>query len=229
MEIKVDFYARSSESHPNLRGFANLTVGGIKIDNVAITETDVGMGKKRINWQVPSRPVENNEGKTIYIPCFEIKGSEEKSQDAGKIISSIRGTIEEAMKAEPNEFKAQSATKEVEVEYDQEKVTSYTNPVQSDNNPNLRAFASIYVGSILRINNVALTEYEKDGQSQAGLNFMSRQVQNKEGNQEYKEQVYPIVKGMREKMKEATVNSYFYEMKQQEKQNVKQKSEGEEM
>ena len=240
MEVKVDLFARKSEKHPELVGFANLTVGGIRIENVAIKQSvgeAVGeMGKRKYSFQVPSRNtgLKDEQGKDKYVKCFEISPKAENAADGGKLVNGIRKAIEAAVKAPTNEYKAQSASVEVDIPYDQNHITSYVNLASSEKDENLRGFASIYVGSILRINDVALKEFTNKETKErfASINFPSRDTgkQDANGLPEYKENVYPIVKGMRQNMVDACVNAWSYEnnmAKKQEKEKVK--SQGEEM
>lgn len=235
MEVKVDLFARKSEKHPELVGFANLTVGGIKIENVAIKQTVGKMGKKEYNFQVPSRNtgLKDEQGKDKYVKCFEISPKQENAADGGKLVNGIRKAIEAAVKTEPNEYKAQSATVEVDIPYDQDHITSYVNLASSEKDEHLRGFASIYVGSILRINDVALKEFENKETHEpfASINFPSRDTGKVEnGMPKYEENVYPIVKGMRQNMVDACVNAWSYENNMAKKQEQeKEKSQGEEM
>lgn len=236
MKIKANIREVQSEKNPNFRGYATLTIGDMVIKDVAVSNvpSKTKEGETFIGFSLPQRTyqVKNEETgveETKYSPIVEIKS--EKEEDTKKLVSSIRKTLSETFSQEPNEYGFKEKENEVDIPYDPSKVTAYATPRTSEKNENLRAFANVYVGNVVRINDMAVTEgTAKDGTKFLSTNMPQRSYQDKEGVKKWEDQVFPTSKDLRVAINDKVKESYDYAMnRENEKTEEAKEPEGEEL
>ena len=191
-----------SESRPNLRALASITLGGIRIDNIRVEER--GQDKKYLFADLPTRKGQNKEGENTYYDLISFYPGDEHK--ASKLKRAIQNAI---IKAYEGQERTTKVEKETDFEIDKEKVKAYINPVKSEK---IKGAGTIYYGDILSIKPVYLKEIEnkETGNKANVINLEARK--DKDGN--YKEIVYPIETGLRAKMINACEDSYEKHLEQ---------------
>lgn len=193
--IKGNVTKVESESTPSLKALANITIGGVKIDNIKVSERS---GYTFVDF--PNRKGEDKNGETMYRDIVRFYPNDEEK--AKKLKNAISNCILNAFKEAD---KTVQFEKETSFQIDKSKVGAYINPIES---AKAQGVGTIYYGDILAIQPVFLKDKY--------INFESRQ--NKEG--EYKEIVYPIETGLKGKMYQAALNSYLYNCGQRSSNNL---------
>ena len=229
MKIKVEVRERQSEKDKSLRGFADISLGDVVIKDVAIKEFNgKNEGETYYGFQMPnSRSYEKEDGTRAYIPAVEIKST--KEEDTKKLVSELRKTISQAMNTEPNEFGKKVCEGEIDFDYNKESIKTYVTPFASENNPNLRAFATAYIGNIVKINDIAMSEYtnKETNEQFTGINFPSKKIE-KDGETKFQEKVFTVGEGMRKALVSSIEENYLSELEKEKAQNQEQSKEEEE-
>lgn len=229
MKIKVEIRERQSEKDPKLRGFADLTLGDVVIKDVAVKEFNgKNEGETYYGFQMPnSRSYEKEDGTRAYIPAVEIKST--KEEDTKKLVSELRNAISIAMTTKPNEFGKNVYESEMDFDYNKDNIKTYVTPFASENNPNLRAFATAYVGNVVKINDIAMSEYtnKETNEQFTNINFPSKKIE-KDGETKFQEKVFTVGEGMRKALVSSIEENYLSELEKEKTQNQEQSKEEEE-
>ena len=229
MKIKVEVRERQSEKDKFLRGFADISLGDVVIKDVAIKEFNgKNEGETYYGFQMPnSRSYEKEDGNRVFVPAVEIKST--KEEDTKKLVSELRKTISQAMNTEPNEFGKKVCEGEIDFDYNRESIKTYVTPFASENNPNLRAFATAYIGNIVKINDIAMSEYtnKETNEQFTGINFPSKKIE-KDGETKFQEKVFTVGEGMRKALVSSIEENYLSELEKEKAQNQEQSKEEEE-
>lgn len=223
LKIKAEIRKVEKEGS-NLKGFADLTIAGIVIKDVAVKEMDSKEGKYFVFEMPLANKYENSKGEMVYIHTADLSCKD--SEQEKNLIKEVRKVITNAMLSEkPNEYGRYVAEKEAGIEYDKDFVLSYANPINADNYPSLRAIGTVYVGGVLRLNQVRLTEYfdQEKNADYFNVNFSSKKFEKEEAGTvkvEYKEEVFPIEPGLRKKIASSMQEAYIKELEKEAKETT---------
>lgn len=216
LKIKVDLRKVESEKNPELKGFADLTIGGIVIRDVAVKTKKTEKGEI-VNFDMPtSRKYETQDGETKYVSAVEISN---KNEDVKKsIIREIRKALISALTEEkPNEYGKYTIERDTDITYNSDNITSFVNPVSTEKDTSLKGFATMYIGGVLKLNDIAIRELQNN---ETGEYFkviqMPQKAVVKDEETTYKDKVFPVEPGLRTKMKESIEESYEKEIMQDE-------------
>lgn len=238
MKIKVEVREATSEKDEKLRGFADLNIGDIVIKDVAVKEFESkeNEGETYFGFQMPTsrsyeKTLEDGTKEKVYIPAVELI----KKKDTIELVKNIRECITQAMtNSEVNEHGKKVAESTMEILYDNSLIKAFARPIESENRPNLKASATVYVGNIVKINDVLLTEGTKEnGEKFSGISFPTSKPYEKEledGTKEkvYQEKVFTIGEGMRNAIKDKIEENYLEVLEKQSKENESKEQEDEE-
>ncbi len=241
MKIKVEVKEERSEKDEKLRGFADLTLGDVVIKGVAVKEFESkeNEGETYFGFQMPTsrsyeKEKEDGTKEKVFIPAITLKGKEEK--DTKELVKNIRDCITQAItSSETNEHGKKVVEGEIDLDYDKDKIIAYARPIESENRPNLKASASVYLGNIVKINDVLLTEGTKEnGEKFSGISFPTAKPYEKtleDGTKEkvYPEKVFTIGEGMRNAIKEKIEESYLEILEKQSKEEEQKQEEEEDL
>ena len=231
MKIKVEVRERQSEKDPKLRGSADVTLGDVVIKDVAVKEFEDKFSEGQGSYygvQMPSsRSYEKDDGTRVYVPAVEIKSA--KEEDTKKIQKEVREIVSQAMTVEPNEYGKKVCEGEIDFDYNKDNIKTYVTPFASENNPNLRAFATAYIGNIVKINDIAMTEYtnKETNEQFTNINFPSKKIE-KDGEIKYQEKVFTVGEGMRKNLISSIEENYLSELEKDQTQNQEHETEEEE-
>lgn len=214
LKIKAEIRKVEKEGS-NLKGFADLTIAGVVIKDVAVKEMDSKEGKYFVFEMPLANKYENSKGEMVYIHTADLSCKD--SEQEKNLIKEVRKVITNAMLSkEPNEYGRYVAEKDTGIEYDKDFILSYANPINVDNYPSLRATGTVYVGGVLRLNQVRLTEYfdQEKNVDYFNVNFPSKKFE-KDGETLYKEEVFPIEQGLRKKIASSMQEAYINELEKE--------------
>lgn len=216
LNIKVELKKINKEDS-NLKGFADITLAGVTIKDIAVKEIPTDKGTI-VTFSIPNiDKYEDKEGNMKYIKSVSLNNKQDN------LISEIRKALQKALTSnEINEYGRNVVNYETNIEYDKNYIKSYIKPLSFENNPYIKATGRVLVGGILALNNVRLNE----GISKEGNEFQSISVPEKKVNQEYKPLVY-LDKNLREKIKDNLFSEYNKETK--ENQNEVEEPEEDEI
>lgn len=208
LNIKVELRKINKEDS-NLKGFADITLAGVTIKDVAVKKIPT-KGGKIVAFDMPNiDKYQDKEGNMKYIKSVSLNSKKDN------LIPEIRKALLEALTSnETNEYGKTVINHETYIEYDKDYVKSYIRPLSFENNPYIKATSRVLVGGVLALNNVRLNE----GVSKEGNEFQSISVPEKKIEQDYKPLVY-LDKDLREKIKDNLVTEYNKETKEQEANN----------
>lgn len=218
LNVKVEFKEVNKENS-NLKGFADITLAGVTVKNVAIKEIQTKKGTL-ITFDAPNiDKYEDKEGAMHYIKSVTF------NEDKQGLMTEIRKAIIEAINStETNEYGKKVVTHETKIEYDKDFVKSYVRPLTFENNPYLKAQSKVYVGGVLSINNVNLAQgVSKDGKDFEAINFPETKVE-KDGNTSYKPLVYAD-KELMPKIKDSVISEYNKEQEQNKSEEESEEDE----
>lgn len=235
MNIKVEVREATSEKDAKLRGFADLNIGDVVIKDVAIKEFESkeNEGETYFGFQMPTsrfyeKEKEDGTKEKVYIPAVELKCT--KAEDTKKLVKEVRKLITQAMDySEKNEYgKKVCFNDDFALDYNKDKITAFVNPVNNENRPNLKGFATVYLGNVVKINDISITEGTKEnGEKFTGINMPSK-VREIDGEKKFKEKVFPVGKGMRKAVVQAIEESYLETLEKQSKEEEQKQEEDEE-
>lgn len=208
-----------SEKFPNLKALGSVQIGGIVIDNVRVVEREYEKdGEKRTGTFVdfPQHKGKDKDGqdKWSLIASF---GNSQNEELGEKIKKAVISTVLEAYKSKE---KTSKFFKETDIEYDNDKVNAYIRPVDSEK---IKGEGSIYYGNILTINPVFLKEGVSKESGEKTLFISLEQRKDKENN--YRDIVYPVEKGLRAKFNEVCINSYNKNLEAKQEQGKEEKED----
>lgn len=212
LKIKVELRKAESEKNPELRGFADVTMGGFVIRDVAVKEKETEKGPI-VNFDMPNaRKYQTEEGKTQYISAVEIANKDDNIKS--NIIREVRKALTDALaQTEANEYGRFVSERETTINFDEEHITSFVKPVETEKDESLKGFATVYIGGVLKLNDIAVREFQN---SETGETFnaiqMPQKAVEKDGETTYKDKVFPIETGLRGKLKESIMNAYTEEI-----------------
>lgn len=226
LKIKADFREAKSEKNPELRGFADLALGGYVIKGVAVKERTTDKGTI-INFDLPQRKYEQD-GEVKYAKEVEISNKDEKIEKS--IVREIRLALKDAMAQENvNEYGKKSVERTTNIPYSPDYVSAFAKSATSEKQPELRGFADIYVGGILKINDIAIKEFQNKETKETFDTIQFPQMKVVKGEETtYKDRVYPIVNGLRSKIQSTVVESLNKELAKDEQATEPVKPELEE-
>lgn len=229
MKIKVEFREVKKEEDPKLRGYATLTIGDIVIRNVIVKEFESKFDESATyyGFQMPnSRSYEKENGEKVYIPVVELKCP--KEEDTKKLISEVRNVITQAIDvSETNEYGKKVCEGDIEFDYDKEKIITYVEPRTSDKSINLKAFATAYIGNIVKINDIAMLEVQnsKTGDKFTTISFPSKSREI-DGEIKFEEKVFTVGEGMKRALIKSIEDNYIKELEtEQDISNTEQEED----
>lgn len=235
MKIKVEVREAVSEKDAKLRGFADLNIGDVVIKDVAIKEFESKENENATyyGFQMPTsrfyeKEKEDGTKEKVYIPAVELKCT--KEEDTKKLVKEVRKLITQAMDySEKNEYgKKVCFNDDFALDYNKDKITAFVNPVNNENRPNLKGFATVYLGNVVKINDIAMTEGTKEnGEKFTGINMPSK-VREIDGEKKFEEKVFPVGEGMRKAVVQAIEESYLETLEKQSKEEEQKQEEDEE-
>ncbi len=226
MKIKAEFREVRKEDDTKLRGYATLTIGDVVIKNVMVKEFESKFDENGLyyGFQMPnSRSYENENGEKVYIPAVELKCA--KEEDTKKLISEVRKVITQAIDvSEVNEYGKKVCEGEIEFDYDKEKIRTYVEPRTSDKSRNLKAFATAYIGNVVKINDIAMLEIQNSETcnkfTTVSFPSKSREIN---GETKFEEKVFTVGEGMKKALIKSIEDNYIKEIeKEQDRQNDEQ-------
>ena len=218
MKIRAEVREIKSEKDSKLRGFANLTIGDVVIKDVVVKEFESKFNEGAIyyGFQMPtSRSYEKEDGTKVYIPAVELKSTNE--EDTKKLVKEVRDLITQALDvSETNEYGKKVCEGEIEFDYDKDKIRTYVEPKISDKNPNLRAFATAYIGNIVKINDIAMSEIQnKETGDKFNIITFPSKTREIEGETKFEEKVFTIGEGMKKSLVKSIEENLKKELEQQ--------------
>lgn len=197
LDIKVEL-RKINKGNSNLKGFADLTLAGITIKDVAVKEIPTKEGNI-VAFDMPNIDKYQDKDENMkYIKSVSLNSKK------GNLITEIRKALTEALESnEINEYGKVVINHPTDIEYNNDFVKSYVRPLAFENNPYIKATGRVLIGGVLALNNVRLNE----GVSKEGNEFQSISVPEKKIENEYKPLIY-INKDLREKIKDNLVQEY---------------------
>ena len=223
LTVKVELRKHTSEKNPELVGFANITLGDIVLKGVAVTERETEKGKIT-NFQMPTvNKYETKDGETKYVSSAEIKSAntENESKITKAIRSALIGAITNETQNERGAYEGSSVAKDV---YNKDMIKAYATPVDGEK---LKADATVYVGNVLKLNEMKLIEYtNKENETNTMLSVPSKAYE-KDGETKYDDQIL-LLNGLNGKVKSAVEESYESELQKAQEPEVKQEEDEEE-
>lgn len=219
LKIMASVTKFESEKFPNLKALGSVQIGGIVIDNVRVVEREYeNDGEKRTGTFVdfPQHKGKDKDGQDKWTPIASF-GNSQNEESGEKIKKAVISIVLEAYKTQE---KTARIEKETDIEYDKDKVNAYIRPVDSEK---IKGAGSIYYGNILTINPVFLKEVVNKETQEKSLFMNLKQRKDKENN--YKDIVYPVEKGLRAKFNEVCINSYNKNLEIKQEQGKEEKED----
>lgn len=233
MKIKVEVKETTSEKDEKLRGFATLTLEDIVIKDVAVKEFESkeNEGETYFGFQMPTsrfyeRVKEDGDKEKVFIPAVELKST--KEEDTKRLVKEVRELITQAITySEKNEYgKKVCLNENFTFNYNKDRVTAFVNPINKEYRPNLKGFATVYLGNVVKINDIVMTEYQNSETGEKFTNIsMPSKVREVDGEKKYEERVFPIGEGMRKSIVQAIEENYLETLEKQSKENKEQEEE----
>lgn len=204
LKIKANVTKVESDKVPSLKALASITIGGIKIDNVRVSE--------RSGYLFVDLPQKKDikDGETIYKDMVSFGNGKDEEYDK-KVRNAVLNTV---LKAYEKEGKTTVEERETDFNFDNDKISSYVRPVNSEK---IKGVATLYYGNVLRINPVFLKEIENRETHENNLILNFVQHLDKEGK--YNDIVYPIEKGLRTKFLNSCIEQYEKNIENQNESN----------
>lgn len=192
--------------------YANIVLGqDIVLKNVEIKETETEKGKS-INFQIPTIKTYEKDGKKIYIHSADISSTNENTKK--EVIRAIREATLEAINSENGvgeSIAKEVYQKEIEGFNKIDMVKAYVKPLKPEYNENYKAGATVYLGDIVKLNNVSYREYTNSKEETKDMiSFPSRKYE-KDGEENFDDQII-LLSGLRSKVKDAIVSQYISEI-----------------
>lgn len=212
--LKVSLRKVNSENNPEIKAFADLTIGDIVVRDVAVKVKDTPDGQKIIFDMPLSRTYETNDGEKKYIKAVELYSTDDKLKEA--IIYDIKTVISDALNnTEANEFNKYTAELKTDIEYDNTRIISKVYPVENNDN-SLRGFSNLIYGNIIKFNDIAVKEFVRnsDGKPFIAIQFPQKAVE-KESGKEYFDKAFPSVQGLREQFRQSIEEAYVEALENQ--------------
>lgn len=212
--LKVSLRKVNSEKNPEIKGFADLTIGDVVVRDVAVKVNDTPDGQKMIFDMPLSRTYETNDGEKKYIKAVELYSTDDKLKET--LIYDIKTVISDALKnTETNEFNRYTAELKTDIEFDNNKIISRVYPVENSDN-SLIGFSNLVYGNIIRFNDIAVKEFvrREDGKPFIAIQFPQKAIE-RENEKEYVDKAFPSAQGLREKFRQSIEEAYIGALEKQ--------------
>lgn len=216
--LKVNLRKVNSEKTPEIKGFADLTIGDVVVRDVAVKVRDTSDGQKLIFDMPLSRTYETNEGEKRYVKAVELYSTDEKIRES--LVYDIKTVLSEALeKKEANEFNRYTAELITDIEYDNGRINSKVYPVETNDN-SLRGFSNLLYGNIIKFNDIVVKEFvrQEDGKTFIAIQFPQKTIE-KENEKEYIDKVFPSAQGLRERFRQSIEEAYVEALETQMSSN----------
>ncbi|MBR0491426.1 MAG: hypothetical protein IJJ82_05210 [Clostridia bacterium] len=216
--LKVNLRKVNSEKTPEIKGFADLTIGDVVVRDVAVKVRDTSDGQKLIFDMPLSRTYETNEGEKRYVKAVELYSTDEKIRES--LVYDIKTVLSEALeKKEANEFNRYTAELITDIEYDNGRINSKVYPVETNDN-SLRGFSNLLYGNIIKFNDIVVKEFvrQEDGKPFIAIQFPQKTIE-KENEKEYIDKVFPSAQGLRERFRQSIEEAYVEALETQMSSN----------
>ena len=216
--LKVNLRKVNSEKTPEIKGFADLTIGDVVVRDVAVKVRDTSDGQKLIFDMPLSRTYETNEGEKRYVKAVELYSTDEKIRES--LVYDIKTVLSEALeKKEANEFNRYTAELITDIEYDNGRINSKVYPVETNDN-SLRGFSNLLYGNIIKFNDIVVKEFvrQEDGKPFIAIQFPQKTIE-KENKKEYIDKVFPSAQGLRERFRQSIEEAYVEALETQMSSN----------
>lgn len=216
--LKVNLRKVNSEKTPEIKGFADLTIGDVVVRDVAVKVRDTSDGQKLIFDMPLSRTYETNEGEKRYVKAVELYSTDEKIRES--LVYDIKTVLSEALeKKEANEFNRYTAELITDIEYDNGRINSKVYPVETNYN-SLRGFSNLLYGNIIKFNDIVVKEFvrQEDGKPFIAIQFPQKTIE-KENEKEYIDKVFPSAQGLRERFRQSIEEAYVEALETQMSSN----------
>lgn len=212
--LKVSLRKVNNEKNPEIKGFADLTIGDVVVRDVAVKVNDTPDGQKMIFDMPLSRTYETNDGEKKYIKAVELYSTDDKLKET--LIYDIKTVISDALKnTETNEFNRYTAELKTDIEFDNNKIISRVYPVENSDN-SLIGFSNLVYGNIIRFNDIAVKEFvrREDGKPFIAIQFPQKAIE-RENEKEYVDKAFPSAQGLREKFRQSIEEAYIGALEKQ--------------
>ena len=216
--LKVNLRKVNSEKTPEIKGFADLTIGDVVVRDVAVKVRYTSDGQKLIFDMPLSRTYETNEGEKRYVKAVELYSTDEKIRES--LVYDIKTVLSEALeKKEANEFNRYTAELITDIEYDNGRINSKVYPVETNDN-SLRGFSNLLYGNIIKFNDIVVKEFvrQEDGKPFIAIQFPQKTIE-KENEKEYIDKVFPSAQGLRERFRQSIEEAYVEALETQMSSN----------
>lgn len=187
MNIKVSLRDYKSEEESKVRAFASVMLvsndskSSITITNVPVVEKESKSGTKFLDYYMPTRSREDENGERKFSNLAELSSKDESR--AEKLRIEIQDAIRKAYLGKCDENGLKHSQIESGIEVDMNNVMAYTRQATSEKNPNLKGFLTAYIGDVIKLNNISVTEgiNNETGEIFTAINFPTNGP-DKDGN-----------------------------------------------